>query len=160
MHIEAITTSKSNREGDIIMKKLIPIVVLGTMFAPACVDTDPEDVGSAADAIACDTDDDCPTGLECEIEHGDAFCKPHGGDDDGEGGSIGDASGLDCQVDADCPAGQECEVEHGESFCKPHGGDAGEGGAANECVDDLDCPAGEECEFEHGASFCKPHGGN
>jgi hypothetical protein len=28
----------------------------------------------------CATDADCPAGLECELEHGVSFCKPHGGD--------------------------------------------------------------------------------
>lgn len=72
----------------------------------------------------------CPPGYELEIEHGQTFCKPHGGDGGGGGGGgtddpPGDGSGV-CATDADCPAGLECEieVEHGTttSSCQPHGG--------------------------------------
>lgn len=91
-------------------------------------------------ATFCESDFDCPAGQECEHEHGESFCKPHGGDDgedDGSGGSAGSGgsggsgagqgSGLDCSSDADCPPGEECEIEHGGSFCKPHGGDDHDG---------------------------------
>lgn len=135
------------------MNKLTPILPLTALLVVACIEDQPEDVFSRADAIQCDVDADCPSGQECEIEHGDAFCKPHGSDD-GSGGATGS-----CQVDADCPAGLECEIEHGQSYCKPHGGDGTGGGSVGACMDDADCPAGQECEFEHGQSYCKPHGG-
>jgi Cys-rich repeat protein len=89
-----------------------------------------------------DTGGDCPAGYEQEIEHGQIFCKPHGGDDDdsdgGHGGSddsdddsdggIDPGTGvIECETDADCGAGLECEVEveHGvtTATCEPHGGD-------------------------------------
>ena len=109
--------------------KLVPIVALSALFTAACIgDTGPDDVGSASDPIACATNADCPDGLECEQEHGESFCKPHGGDDGGQGGQGAGAVGggdtaAECQIDQDCPAGMECEHEHGTSFCKPHGGD-------------------------------------
>jgi len=95
------------------------------------------------------TDPGCPPGYEREIEHGQAFCKPHGGDDDGgtggdddgnggdddggngdddddgngddDDGGVGDddPQGDECSVDADCSGGLECE----DGFCIPHGGD-------------------------------------
>jgi hypothetical protein len=34
----------------------------------------------------------CPNGYEVEVEHGVSFCKPHGGDDHGAGGSDDGAS--------------------------------------------------------------------
>jgi hypothetical protein len=34
----------------------------------------------------------CPSGYEVEVEHGVSFCKPHGGDDHGAGGSDDGAS--------------------------------------------------------------------
>jgi Cys-rich repeat protein len=68
---------------------------------------------------------DCPDGLELEVEHGQEFCRPHGGDGDDEAGAPDSGSGV-CTTDADCPAGYECEteLEHGQttSSCEPHGG--------------------------------------
>ena len=63
----------------------------------------------------------CPAGYEREVEHGQAYCKPHGGDG---GGSAGAASGATCATDSDCAVGLECEWEHGAAsgFCKPLGG--------------------------------------
>lgn len=91
-----------------------------------------------------DGDPGCPPGYELEIEHGQAFCKPHGGDDDaGNGGDDtgdddagtgdddggagdddggagdDDPQGDECSVDADCSGGLECE----DGLCIPHGGD-------------------------------------
>ncbi|NVB83609.1 MAG: hypothetical protein HOV81_34865 [Kofleriaceae bacterium] len=64
----------------------------------------------------------CPAGYELEVEHGQSYCKPHGGDD----GSGSGAAGQACTTSADCGAGLECEVEveHGTttSTCQPHGG--------------------------------------
>jgi len=75
--------------------------------------------------IAHDEAGTCPAGYELEIEHGQSFCKPHGGDDDGAGSGSG-VAGSACTSDADCGAGLECEleVEHGTttSTCRPHGG--------------------------------------
>ena len=65
-----------------------------------------------------DSDPGCPPGYELEIEHGQAFCKPHGGDDDGGAGDD-DPQGDECSVDADCSGGLECE----DGLCIPHGGD-------------------------------------
>lgn len=144
----------------------LTLFVIPCAALAACSVSADEDLFSTSDPIVCDTDADCPAGLECELEHGDSFCKPHGGDD-GDGGSTGTSTSSDpndCVTDADCPAGLECEIEHGVSFCKPHGGDDGggaSGGAgAAECASDADCPLGQECEEEHGEFFCKPHGGN
>lgn len=84
----------------------------------------------------CQADDDsgaCPAGYELEVEHGQAFCKPHGGSGGGSGsggggggsGSGGVSSGATCTTDADCPATEECEieVEHGATTgtCQLHG---------------------------------------
>lgn len=30
----------------------------------------------------CEDDSDCPEGEECELEHSESFCKPHGGSDE------------------------------------------------------------------------------
>ena len=38
--------------------------------------------GGDGAASACESNLDCPQGEECEFEHGESFCKPHGGDDD------------------------------------------------------------------------------
>jgi hypothetical protein len=94
-----------------------------------------------------DSDPGCPAGYELEIEHGQAFCQPHGGDDDGAGddngggnddgagddngggnddgpgddGGAGDddaPQGDECAIDADCGGGLECE----DGLCIPHGG--------------------------------------
>lgn len=88
---------------------------------------------------AHDEDGTCPDGYELEVEHGQSYCKPHGGDDAGTDDSTDDSgtddsstdptgtsSGAACAVDTDCPAGEECEVEveHGTTTgtCKAHGG--------------------------------------
>ena len=78
----------------------------------------------------CQADDDsvdCPAGLELEIEHGQAFCRAHGGGAD-DGGGAGSGGAGTCTTSADCPTGLECEVEieHGQTTrtCKPHGGRA------------------------------------
>jgi len=93
---------------------------------------------------AHDEDGTCPDGYELEVEHGQSYCKPHGGDDASTDDSGNDDSGTDdsgnddstdptgtssgaaCAVDTDCPAGEECEVEveHGATTgtCKAHGG--------------------------------------
>lgn len=90
---------------------------------------------------AHDADGACPAGYELEIEHGQEFCKPHGGDDDSSTDDSstddstddsstddqpGTSSGAACAIDSDCPAGEECEVEveHGTTTgtCKAHGG--------------------------------------
>ena len=84
---------------------------------------------------AHDEDGTCPDGYELEVEHGQSYCKPHGGDDAGTDDSgtddsstdpTGTSSGAACAVDTDCPAGEESEVEveHGTTTgtCKAHGG--------------------------------------
>lgn len=100
-----------------------------------------EGTGAASVCRSDDTAAGCPVGYEAETEHGQTFCKPHGGTgSDGPDGGVGGGSGSDaggvgggsgggsatCSVDADCPDGQECETEeeHGQttSICKPHGG--------------------------------------
>ncbi|MBW2190696.1 MAG: hypothetical protein JRG93_14090 [Deltaproteobacteria bacterium] len=91
--------------------------------------------GADAAAASCESDLDCPQGEECEFEHGEAFCKPHGGDDNGD-----DGGARDCESDLDCPQGEECEFEHGGSFCKPHGGDD----------DDCDDEAQDDDDHHHG----------
>jgi hypothetical protein len=51
--------------------------------------------GTPADASVgdCESDLDCPMGEECEVEDGNSFCKPHGGDGDGGTGGDGGRSG-------------------------------------------------------------------
>lgn len=77
---------------------------------------------------AHDEDGACPDGYELEVEDGQEYCKPHGGDDDTEtdDDQPGTGSGAACASDADCPAGEECEIEieHGTttSTCQAHGG--------------------------------------
>ncbi|MCA9621955.1 MAG: hypothetical protein KC731_23180 [Myxococcales bacterium] len=132
------------------MKTYLLILASLALLTPACDDFGPDDTGSVSDAVSCDTDADCGTGEQCEVEDQGSFCKSHGGGDDG--GTI-----TFCATDADCAAGEECELEHGVLSCKPHGGEDGTGTLT--CNSDADCAAGEECEFEHGGSFCKPHGG-
>jgi Cys-rich repeat protein len=72
---------------------------------------------------AHDEDGTCPAGYELEVEHGQEYCKPHGGDDDDQPGT---GSGAACASDTDCPAGEECEIEieHGTTTgtCQAHGG--------------------------------------
>jgi hypothetical protein len=87
------------------------IAFLAAYTVAACDREDDDGVGKA-----CKSDADCPTELECELEHGDGYCKPH--DDD-----AADTNDETCTVDADCPAGLECELEHDQGYCKPHGGD-------------------------------------
>ncbi len=77
----------------------------------------------------CQADDDsgtCPAGYELEVEHGQSFCKLHGGgggSDDASDGGVG--SGTACATDADCLVTEECEieVEHGATTgtCQLHG---------------------------------------
>lgn len=118
-----------------------------SLSAAACVSDPSDDVAGSSQAIACAADAACPDGLECELEHGVTYCKPHGGDDG--------TTGAACAVDADCGSGLECELEHGVSYCKPHGGDEPTGVA---CTTDADCAAGEECDDSD--AICKAHGGN
>lgn len=130
-------------------------VFLSMMCAAACTTSETSTTGRLTIQMSCGQDADCPAGFSCElevehgvttsvcrsddssdatcppgyeleIEHGEAFCKLHGG-----GGSGADDGGVPggsaaCTTDADCPAGEECEVEleHGQttSSCKPHGG--------------------------------------
>jgi len=132
------------------------LLAVGCLLAQGCGDSG---VGAAELATrqgesgdmagnACAADIDCPQGEECEFEHGESFCKPHGGD--GAGGSAGSG-------------GSGGSAGNGGSA-----GSAGSGGGAGndghggmmDCESDYDCPQGEECEFEHGGSFCKPHGGD
>src|SRR5688500_10010985 len=37
-------------------------------------------VGGASGLLSCATNADCPSGLECELEHGSSWCQPHGGE--------------------------------------------------------------------------------
>lgn len=83
-----------------------------------------------------DSDGSCPAGYELEVEHGQAFCKPHGGSGGGSGSGAGSddnsgstgtgVTGSACVTSADCTVGLECEteIEHGQtaSTCQPHGG--------------------------------------
>ena len=102
------------------------ILTLGALTAlSGCLGLDPEVLGSSGDAIVCTSDQDCPIGLECEVEDDGSFCQVHGS------GGGGDGSSVACDVDDDCPVGQECELEHGGSFCKPHGSGAGGSGAGS-----------------------------
>lgn len=166
------------------MNTVYQLIGLGSALAlSACtVDLDDQAFGNSSEAIACETNDDCSPGLECEVEDAGSFCKPHGGDSgsgnsgnggsgnsgnsgSGNSGSSGGAGGAptdECSVDADCPAGEECELEHGVTFCKPHGGGGDDDGGTGtfECSTDADCPLGEECEIEPNGSWCEPHGGN
>ncbi|MBW1757466.1 MAG: hypothetical protein JRJ80_15000 [Deltaproteobacteria bacterium] len=128
------------------------LLAVGCLLAQGCGDTSAgsselatrQASSAEGTGMACDSDLDCPQGEECELEHGESFCKPHGGDDNGDGGDNGgggdngDGGGaLDCDSDVDCPNGEECEFEHGGSFCKPHGGDNDNDGC-DDCGDDDD----------------------
>lgn len=115
--------------------------------------------------LACESDLDCPEGEECELEHGESFCKPHGGDHDGAGG----AGVMDCESDLDCLEGEECEFEHGGSFCKPHGddddqncdGSDDDGSEGDDCSDDgsdSDDDCGDDDGGDHDAG--DDHGGS
>lgn len=53
------------------------VTFLAAVGIAACEDNDNHGVGDA-----CAKDADCAAGLECEIEHGEGYCKEHGGDDD------------------------------------------------------------------------------
>jgi len=60
----------------------------------------------------CTSDADCSPGLECEVEHGASYCKPH----DGEGTEPG--AGASCEQDGDCEASERCEsIGHGQRAC-------------------------------------------
>jgi hypothetical protein len=63
---------------------------------------DDADAGSAAGGhdTDCATSADCAAGLECEIEHGQGYCKAHGGNTEAATG---------CKDDADCASGERCE---------------------------------------------------
>lgn len=134
----------------------IASLLLFTAAVPACVDDTTGSSTRAIIETDCASDADCPTGFECEVEeehgtttsfcqadedsdgtcppgyeleveHGQAFCQPHGGDDDGaDAGTDSTGIGDACATDADCATGLECEVEleHGTttSWCQPHGG--------------------------------------
>lgn len=65
---------------------LVPWTLL--LAAPVACDDD-GDGGSDGDDVPCTVDADCDQGHECEVEHGEGRCKPHGGDDDD------DSSGKD-----------------------------------------------------------------
>ena len=70
---------------------------------------------------ACVEDGDCLSGLECELEHGEGSCEPHGGN----GNDVIPADADACETDADCFDGMECELDNGGGFCKEHGGNSG-----------------------------------
>lgn len=91
---------------------------------------------------SCRASIDCADGLECETEHGQSTCQPHGNRGASDGGSAASsdsgstsrsdsgaapadaargALGASCAVDADCVTELECEVEHGAGTCQPHG---------------------------------------
>ncbi len=89
-----------------------------------------------ASGSACRSDVDCAVGLECEVEHGAGFCKPHGGDrdnssDNGSAGSAGSANNSagsarsdetfttpPCEEDEDCAADERCEsIGHSQRTC-------------------------------------------
>ncbi|MCA9623673.1 MAG: hypothetical protein KC731_31845 [Myxococcales bacterium] len=158
------------------MKNITILLSLTSLLATACIGIEGDDTAQSRDAVACNTDADCATGEECEVEDNGSFCKAHDSNDDGQGGAGagGNSDTSSCTTDADCAAGEECELEHGVSFCKPHGGEGGEDGVGGDdggvggddgngggttCLTDADCPAGEECEIQPDGSFCKPHGG-
>lgn len=126
---------------------MLKYIAFAFALTTACTTADTSSADRAIIPTACAADTECPTGFECEIEvehgtttsfcqahdsggacpdgyeleveHGQTFCKPHGGDDNG-GGSGG--GGTACTTDAECGVGLECELEHGAGFCKPHGG--------------------------------------
>ena len=62
----------------------------------------------------CESDLDCPSGEECEFEHGGSFCKPHGGDNDNDGCDGYD----DCGDDDD---------HHGDDYDDRSGSNSGKG---------------------------------
>jgi len=108
-------------------------------------------------ASSCQSDDPngtCPAGYETEVEHGQTFCKAHGGagSDDGAGTGADDGAGTG----ADDGAGTGADDGAGT------GSDDGSGAGSVACTTSADCPAGQECEveIEHGqtTSTCKLHG--
>jgi hypothetical protein len=64
---------------------LVPWTLL--LAAPVACDDDGGDSSSDGGDVPCTVDADCDQGYECEVEHDESYCKPHGGDDgdDGEG---------------------------------------------------------------------------
>jgi Cys-rich repeat protein len=74
----------------------------------------------------------CPAGYELESEHGETFCKPHGGhggsssSSGSRAGSGSSPEGGACSTSADCASGLECEIEVESgvttSVCKARGG--------------------------------------
>jgi hypothetical protein len=55
---------------------------IGGSGGSAGIDGTGGSAGINGSVMECESDYDCPAGEECEFEHGDSFCKPHGGDDD------------------------------------------------------------------------------
>jgi len=70
------------------------------------------------------TDPGCPDGYEQEIEHGQVFCQPHDGDDDGTAGNDDPAGDDDGTAGNDDPAGDD----NGAGSDDPAGDDNGGGG--------------------------------
>lgn len=61
---------------------------------------------------ACTRGSDCPSGQECEIEHGGSYCKNHG--DDSQNGAASDP----CEDDSDCALDERCEsIGAGKRAC-------------------------------------------
>lgn len=102
---------------------------------------------------------ECPAGYELETEHAETFCKPHGGDDSGNGGSGGDDSGNGGGGDDSTGSGGDDSGSGGDD--STGGGGAAEGAT---CTTSADCASGLECEtqIENGVttSICKVHGSN
>ena len=99
---------------------------------------------------------ECPAGYALETEHAETFCKLHGSDDSGTGGSGADDSGTGGSGADDSGAGGAGADDSGAG---------GAGGAAQGevCATSADCGTGLECEIqvENGVttSTCQPHGG-
>ncbi|MFO0624409.1 MAG: hypothetical protein U0325_02240 [Polyangiales bacterium] len=112
----------------------LPLLVTFALSFVACLGADDSVGRSLGLGAACGASGDCAAGLECEVEHGVASCRPHGGDADGGAGDAATTSPrvLACRVATDCAAGLECEVEHGIGVCHAHGGGrTADGGAAS-----------------------------
>ncbi len=97
---------------------------------PAGFECEVEDVTDTTTTSFCQSDDDsggtCPAGYELEVEHGQAFCKPHGGSG-GSGGSGSGSSGSDDGAGDDHGHGSDDGAGDGHGHGHGHGGDDGAG---------------------------------
>jgi len=131
--------------------------------------------------VRCNSNADCMTGLECEIEHSatSGVCAVHGVKGAGGGANEHGTGGADDRDGAERAAGGTDDhgtddTEHGAGGADDHDGDraaddhgaeTGSGGSVStsSCATNADCATGFECEIEteHGVTIgtCRAHGG-